>query len=141
MVNDIWAAAKTHLDPRPLTVERESPLTFLQHHRIIEDQLKGVERGTFVAGIKKDVVVTNRLGEKPQRVAIYGWHYVNGQPIQPLYVGHVDWYVDYSHGIRPVRRAMRVDGVERSFDKIITDPQLNGLISDEGVITVSRYDK
>ena len=141
MVNDIWVAAKTHLDPRPLTVERESPLTFLQHHRIIEDQLKGVERGTFVAGIKKDVVVTNRLGEKPQRVAIYGWHYVNGQPIQPLYVGHVDWYVDYSHGIRPVRRAMRVDGVERSFDKIITDPQLSGLISDEGVITVSRYDK
>jgi hypothetical protein len=66
---------------------------------------------------------------------------VNGQPIQPLYVGHVDWYVDYSHGIRPVRRAMRVDGVERSFDKIITDPQLSGLISDEGVITVSRYDK
>ncbi|HXV15904.1 MAG TPA: hypothetical protein VD758_03950 [Gemmatimonadaceae bacterium] len=141
MVNDIWVAAKTHLDPRPLTVERESPLTFLQHNRIIEDQLKGVERGTFVAGIKKDVVVTNRLGEKPQRVAIYGWHYVNGQPIQPLYVGHVDWYVDYSHGIRPVRRAMRVDGVERSFDKIITDPQLSGLISDEGVITVSRYDK
>lgn len=141
MVNDIWAAAKTHLDPRPLTVERESPLTFLQHHRIIEDQLKGVERGTFVAGIKKDVVVTNRLGEKPQRVAIYGWHYVNGQPIQPLYVGHVDWYVDYSHGIRPVRRAMRVDGVQRSFEKIVTDPLLNGLISDEGVITVSRYEK
>ena len=141
LVNDIWAAAQTHLDPRPLTVERESPLTFLQHHRIIEDQLKGVQRGTFVAGIKKDVVVTNRLGEKPQRVAIYGWHYLNGQPIQPLYVGHVDWYVDYSHGIRPVRRAMRVDGVQRSFEKIVTDPQLNGLISDEGVITVSRYEK
>ena len=141
MVNDIWAAAKTHLDPRPLTVERESPLTFLQHQRIIEDQLKGVERGTFVAGIKKDVVVTNRLGEKPQRVAIYGWHYPNGQPIQPLYVGHVDWYVDYSHGIRPVRRAMRIDGVQRSFEKILTDPHLNGVISDEGVITVSRYEK
>ena len=141
MVNDIWAAAKTHLDPRPLTVERESPLTFLQHQRIIEDQLKGVERGTFVAGIKKDVVVTNRLGEKPQRVAIYGWHYPNGQPIQPLYVGHVDWYVDYSHGIRPVRRAMRVDGVQRSFEKILTDPHLNGVISDEGVITVSRYEE
>jgi hypothetical protein len=125
----------------PLTVERESPLTFLQHHRIIEDQLRGVERGTFVAGIKKDVVVTNRLGEKPQRVAIYGWHYVNGQPIQPLYVGHVDWYVDYSHGIRPVRRVMRVDGVQSSFEKTVSDPELNGLISDEGVITVSRYEK
>ena len=61
MVNDIWAAATTHLDPRPLTVMRESPSTFLQHHRIIEEQLKGVERGTFVAGIKKDVVVTSKL--------------------------------------------------------------------------------
>src|SRR5205085_10115056 len=33
MVNDIWAAATTHLDPRPLTQEREAPQTFLQHHR------------------------------------------------------------------------------------------------------------
>ena len=141
MVNDIWAAATTHLDPRPLTVERESPLTFLQHHRIIEDQLKGIERGTFVAGIKKDVVVTNKLLEKPQRVAIYGWHYPDGKPIQPVYSGHVDWYVDYSHGIRPVRRAMRVDGAVRTFEKIMSDPLLRTLISDEGEITALRYDR
>jgi hypothetical protein len=141
MVNDIWAAATTHLDPRPLTVERESPATFLQHHRIIEEQLKGIERGTFVAGIKKDVVVTSRLSEKPQRVAIYGWHYPNGQPIQPLYTGHVDWYVDYSHGIRPVRRSMRVDGHVASFEAILSDPALRDLISDEPEITVSRYDR
>jgi hypothetical protein len=141
MVNDIWAAATTHLDPRPLTIERESPVTFLQHHRIIEDQLKGIEHGTFVAGIKKDVVVTSKLSEKPQRVAIYGWHYPNGQPIQPLYTGHVDWYVDYSHGIRPVRRSMRVDGNVVSFEKILSDSTLRVLLSDEGEITASRYDK
>jgi hypothetical protein len=141
MVNDIWAAATTHLDPRPLTIERESPLTFLQHHRIIEEQLKGVERGTFVAGIKKDVVVTNKLMERPERVAIFGWHYTNGQPIQPLYTGHVDWYVDYSHGIRPVRRWMRVDGIMQPFEKILSDPQQSVLLSDEGVIAVPRYDK
>jgi hypothetical protein len=141
MVNDIWAAATTHLEPRPLTVERESPLTFLQHHRIIEDQLKGIERGTFVAGIKKDVVVTNKLLEKPQRVAIYGWHYQNGQPIQPVYAGHVDWYVDYSHGIRPVRRAMRVDGKVMSFEQIMSDSSLRYLISDEGEIAALRYDR
>ena len=44
--------------------------------------------------------------ERPNRVAIYGWHYLNGQPIQPTYAGHVDWYIDYSHGIRPVRRRL-----------------------------------
>ena len=141
MVNDIWASATTHLDPRPLTVMRESPLTFLQHHRIIEEQLKGVGPGTFVAGIKKDVVVTSKLSEHPQRVAIFGWHYTNGQPIQPLYTGHVDWYVDYSHGIRPVRRWMRVDGTPQPFEKILKDPQLQAMLSDEGEIAQSRYDK
>jgi hypothetical protein len=141
MVNDIWAAAKTHLDPRPLTVERESPLTFFQHHKIIEDQLKGVGHDTFVAGIKKDVVVTNKLGESPHRVAIYGWHYPTGAPIQPLYTGHVDWYVDYSHGIRPVRRSMRVDGVAQPFETIARDSVLAPLLSDEGQLTVMRYEK
>jgi hypothetical protein len=141
MVDDIWAAAPTHLDPRPLTVERESPLTFLQHHRIIEDQLKGMERGTFVAGIKKDIVLTNKLLEKPQRVAIYGWHYPTGKPIQPVYSGHVDWYVDYSHGVRPVQRSMRADGVTRPFEAIMKDPQLRNLVSDEGEITALRYDR
>ncbi|MEP6509303.1 MAG: hypothetical protein ABJC63_13845, partial [Gemmatimonadales bacterium] len=141
MVNDIWTAATTHLDPRPLTEARESPLTFMQHHRIIEDQLKGIERGTFVAGIKKDVVVTSKLSEQPHRVAIYGWHYPTGAPIQPLYTGHVDWYVDYSHGIRPVRRAMLVDGRPMSFEQVLADPQLRDLLSDEGEITASRYDK
>jgi hypothetical protein len=141
MVNDIWAAATVHLDPRPLTEERESPLTFLQHHRIIEEQLEGSERGAFVAGNKKDVVVSNRLLERPDRVAIFGWHYTNGAPIQPLYAGHVDWYVDYSHGIRPVRRWMRVDGMLWPFEKILKDRQLLDLLSDEGEIAVPRYDK
>ncbi|HUQ48080.1 MAG TPA: hypothetical protein VM053_07550 [Gemmatimonadaceae bacterium] len=139
MVNDIWAASKTHLDPRPLTVERESPLTFFRHHEIIEEQLNGLERGTFVAGIKKDVVVTNRLAEAPKRVAIYGWHYPTGVPIQQVYIGHVDWYVDYSHGIRPVRRSMHVDGVVQPFEKIVKDTVLAGLLSDEGVLEVTRY--
>ncbi|MEO5904681.1 MAG: hypothetical protein ABIQ55_11750 [Gemmatimonadaceae bacterium] len=141
MVNDIWSAATTHLDPRPMTEARESPVTFLQHHRIIEEQLEGSVRGTFVAGIKKDIVVTTKLSEHPQRVAIYGWHYPTGAPIQSLYTGHVDWYVDYSHGVRPVRRWMRVDGKPVTFEKILADVLLRNLLSDEGEVTVSRYEK
>ena len=64
-----------------------------------------------------------------------------GAPIQPLYTGHVDWYVDYSHGVRPVRRLMRVDGVAEPFEKILKDPALRDLLSDEGDVTMSRYDK
>jgi hypothetical protein len=139
MVNDIWAAAPVHVEPRPLTQDRDAPATFLQHHRIIEEQLAGTGRGAFVAGIKKDVVVTNKLLERPKRVAIYGWHYLNGQPIQPVNANHVDWYVDYSHGIRPVRRWMRVDGVRRSFEAILADSTRRSLLSDEGALAVLRY--
>jgi hypothetical protein len=139
MVNDIWTAAKVHLDPRPLTQQRESPLTFLQHHQIIQGQLKETERGVFVAGIKKDVVVTNKLQEQGNRVAIYGWHYPTGVPIQPLYTGHVDWYVDYSHGIRPVRRVMSLDGAAVRFESILADSTRAQLLSDEGTIKLPRY--
>ena len=139
MVNDIWTAATVRVEPRPLTQEREAPATFLQHHGIIEEQLAGRGRRHLVAGIKKDVVVTTTLQERPNRVAIFGWHYLTGQPIQPLYSGHVDWYVDYSHGIRPVRRMMRVDGVAMPFEKIVGDSTLASLVSDEGPIPVPRY--
>ena len=141
MVDDIWAAAEVHLEPRPLTQERESPRTFLQHHRIIEEQLAQTPRGSFVAGHKKDVVVSNKLLESSNRVAIYGWHYPNGKPIQPVYAGHVDWYVDYSHGIRPVRRKLRVRGELRDFEIVMQDSTLLHLLSNEGRITTLRYDR
>jgi hypothetical protein len=53
----------------------------------------------------------------------------------------VDWYVDYSHGIRPVRRAMLVDGASRRFEDIVNDPALRDLLSDEGTGSVTRYDR
>lgn len=139
MVNDIWAAATTHVEPRPLTEAREASPTFLQHDRIIAEQLRGAPRGAFVAGHKKDVVVSNKLAERADRVAIYGWHYLTGLPIQPLYTGHVDWYVDYSHGIRPVRRTVHVDGISRSYESVLRDPLLAHLLSDEGPIAAPRY--
>ena len=139
MVNDVWAAATVRVEPRPLTKAREASETFLQHHNIIEEQLRGAARGALVAGIKKDVVVANQLRERPNRVAIYGWHYLTGQPIQPLYSGHVDWYTDYSHGIRPARRAMRVDGASITYEAILADSVLAPLLSDEGAVRVPRY--
>jgi hypothetical protein len=140
LVDEIWRAAEVKLEPRPLTQERESPGTFMDHDGIIDAQLAGVPRGAFVAGHKKDVVVSNKLLENRNRVAIYGWHQPDGKVIQPTYAGHVDWYVDYSHGIRLVRRSMRVHGAARRFEDIMKDVQLRHLISDEGEITRLRYD-
>lgn len=137
MVDDIWRQAAVKLTPEPLRQDRDVPATFLRHHLLIEQQTH--LPGSFLAGHKKDVVITNRLQERPNRVAIYGWHYLNGQPIQPLTTIHADWYVDYSHGIRPVRRSVQVDGKTLSYEEILRDPHLHVLLSDEGVIEKPRY--
>ena len=130
--DDVFAAAQVKLDPKPLTKDRDTVAAFWQHHQIIEEQLRGKPRGLLVAGIKKDVVLTNRLKEKPHKVAIYGWHYSDGRPIQTLYVGHVDWYVDYSHGVRLMSQQILVDGQSLKVSDVLRDSRLCPLLSGEG---------
>ena len=139
MVDDIYRQAAVKLEPRPLTEAREAPATFLQHHRIIEAQRAGKSLGALVAGIKKDVVLTNRLREKPGKVAIYGWHKLDGNPIQPLTTVHKDSYVDYSHGIRLVKRGVMVDGKAMDLRDVLRDPELAPLVSDGGPLTCVSY--
>lgn len=134
--DDVFDAAQVKLDPKPLTKDRDAVAAFWQHHQIIEEQLRGKPRGQLVAGIKKDVVLTNRLKEKPHKVAIYGWHYPDGRPIQSLYVGHVDWYVDYSHGVRLMSQQILVDGRPLKVDDVLKDSRLCALLSTEGPIDV-----
>jgi hypothetical protein len=111
MVDDIYKAATVRLEPVPMYALRDSAVTMYQHNLIIEGQRR--LRNGLIAGIKKDVVITGNIPRdpKPNRVAIYGWHKTDGRPIQPLYTGHVDWYVDYSHGIRLVNRTIYVDNM------------------------------
>ncbi len=139
IVDEVYRTAQVKLEPRPLTRDRESATTFLEHNRIIEAQRAGKNLGDLVAGIKKDVVVTNRLGERPNRVAIYGWHKLDGAPIQPLTIVHVNWYVDYSHGIRLIKRAALVDGKPRDIRPILYAADLTPLFSDEGPIAHPSY--
>ncbi len=83
------------------------------------------------------MVWTNRLTERAHTVAIYGWHQADGRPLQPLYVGHVDWYVDYSHGIRLLADALLVDGQPRLVDEVLANPRLCQLLSDEGPLDLA----
>jgi hypothetical protein len=138
-VDDVYKAAAVKLEPIPLTEAREAVETFVKHNALIEQQRAGKDLGLLVAGIKKDVVVTNRLGEKPNRVAIYGWHKLDGTPIQPLTIVHVNWYVDYSHGIRLMKRAVTVDGKPQDVRPVLHAADLCGLLSDEGPINFPAY--
>lgn len=60
----------------------------------------------LISGHKKDIV----LSVRGDRVAIYGWHRLNGVPIQPYSTVHGSTYYDYSHGIRLVYPLATVDG-------------------------------
>jgi hypothetical protein len=139
IVDDVYHAATVKLEPIPLTQAREAVETFVKHNDLIEQQRAGKELGQLVAGIKKDVVVTNRLGEKPNRVAIYGWQKPDGRPIQPLTIVHVNWYVDYSHGIRLMKRDVTVDGKPRDARAVMHSADFCGLLSDEGPIELPAY--
>lgn len=139
IVEEVWRRAGRKLWPQPLVDAREAPGTFLRHHRIIEEQLSGTPRATLVGGHKKDLVVTNRLREQPGRVAIFGWHKPTGEAIQPLSLVHVEAYVDYSHGVRPLARQVEIDGRAAGYEAILRDAQLHVLFSDEGPIERPRY--
>jgi hypothetical protein len=70
---------------------------------------------------------------------IYGWRQLNGQPIQPLTNVHVNWYVDYSHGVRLVKAEMQLNGKPTSIAELLEDAERCGIVSDEGVVHPPRY--
>jgi len=139
IVDAIDAQAELRLEPRPMTVDREAVKTFHDHHDIVEKQRSGNPLGLLITGIKKDVVLTPRIFEQPERLAIYGWRQLNGEPIQPLTIVHWDQYVDYSHGVRLVLNRVQLDGEEVAVTDLLADRKRCGLVSDEGPMSPPRY--
>ena len=106
---------------------------FLDYQKTIQAQravlLNAFPLGTLVAGHQKDVVLTPQLTEGSGNVAIYGWHRPNGTPIQPLYTGHAETWIDYSHGIRLVAQKVCLNGQASDVARILADPQTASLLS------------
>ncbi|HWF18614.1 MAG TPA: hypothetical protein VG754_05075, partial [Verrucomicrobiae bacterium] len=145
MVDEIYSNAIVKLAPSPIP---PSPVmgtipVFIQHNQTIREQRKlelaTHPLGALVTGHKKDVIISNRLNERRGRVAIYGWHKLDGKPIQPLTIVHKDTYADYSHGIRLVQLSLTVDGNPQTIPDVLADSVLSTLLSDEGPILNPKY--
>ncbi len=138
MVDAIYAQADVHLPPAPMppTAQMASTDYFWRHQATVEEQRvrAGQVATALSAGQKKDIVLSNRLRSKAGRVAIYGWHRPNGQPIQPLSTVHGAYYADYSHGLRLVSSTAFVNGTPYPLAEILEDPQLSQIVSGEGPI-------
>lgn len=147
MVDMIWGAAQTKVAPLPWGPPYDASMLSIAradaHNKRIEEQLSKLgKRDGIIAGHKKDIVISNALAGAPDRVAIYGWHRLNGTPIQGPQVNaksHELNYSDYSHGVRLVHPTMILDGVEQLVLNVVQDKFLWRELSDEGPLTVLRY--
>ena len=102
IVDQTFSAASLKIAPSPKKPgsTMESTDYIFEHNQTIQSQIKNLNG--LIAGHKKDLVISTRLLKKPDRIAIYGWHSSNGNPIQPLSTVHYKEYADYSHGVRLV---------------------------------------
>jgi hypothetical protein len=150
MVDQIYISAPCKLRPQPIppTAQMTTVPVFAQHNDSVRSirfpVLIQYPLGTIVGGTKKDVIISNRIYQNlnantPKPVVIYGWHQLNGLPIQPVYNGHGETYADYSHGIRLLLDSVLVDGVAKTFAQLLADPIFSVLVSDEGIITKPYY--
>jgi hypothetical protein len=132
----IFRMAPLKLTPfpyKPVGNENELVSKFAEHNAQIEKQKveAGGVNGQLIAGIKKDIILSERMAKHPDKVVIYGWHKPDGTPIQPVYGGHVDWYVDYSHGIRLINNQILIDGRPCLLTEVLSDPLLYKIFSNE----------
>jgi hypothetical protein len=136
IVDAIYAQADVHVAPQPLPASSEMRSTgySVRHDELVRAQrvAQAVSLGDLTAGDKKDLVLTNRLWSHLDRVAIYGWHMLDGKPIQSLSTVHGWRYADYSHGARLISTRVFVDGKPRSIFEIMQDGRLAGALSSEG---------
>jgi hypothetical protein len=155
MSNQIWTNAAFKMNPVsiPPSAEMITVPVFAEHNEIVRTQRVAFTNtyplGSLVAGNKKDVVVSTLIYSNlhtgvPKPVVIFGWHYQDGSPIQPLYNGHEETYADYSHGARFVQMNLTVNGNPNTVTNVLTNPTLADLLSDETVapsftIPLPRY--
>lgn len=148
MVNDIWKQSEIKLDANALTWGPPYDDSMMSTDRIrihndrINKLLVGKDHTKLMSGSKKDVVLSNTISPNNpnERVVIYGWIKLDGQPIQGLnYWSHESTYCDYSHGIRLIANDVIVNGNPMRIQDILSDTKLNTLLSDEGILTFLHY--
>lgn len=157
MSNQIWKAAANKVPPKPMSSitsningKQYNPSefvkhkltdtdSFIEHNRLIQEQLSSAKPGQLVAGHKKDIVLSNNLSDNPNRVAIHGMHDANGKAIQGASWKHDIAYRDYSHGIRLIDKNAILNGKPTLLSSILQDPKTAQLISDEGPLKFMAY--
>lgn len=137
LVDDIYINCDIKLEPVTYPRHERNTLVpkFVEHNDAIETQREtaSARLGQLVGGTKKDVVISNLIVDptRPNKVVIYGWHKLDGTPWQPLYNGHTELYVDYSHGIRLINNLTIIDSNIVNLRETLKDDNDYKIFSDE----------
>ena len=120
VVDSIYVHAHIKVAPIPMPPTNQMTILayYVRHDSLINAQLRSLGfnpgpalreglQAKIIAGHKKDLVY---IDPNSPKVAIYGWHRLNGTPIQPYSTVHHSGYYDYSHGVRPVSPEYFKDG-------------------------------
>lgn len=131
----IHQKALVKMSPKTMTPDNTMTTVpvFATHNQEIENTRipLGESLESLIVGHKKDIIIHSRLVSNPTSVIIYGWHYTSGTPIQPVYSGHSNQYVDYSHGVRIINQEVLVDGANSQIKDLLRDQAKHKLFSDE----------
>lgn len=106
LVDAIWRAADLRIDAMKM-IRRDhdgTPKTMASYEMFVSQAtLLAREIGgrpyRLLAGYAKDVVNVDGV------LGLYGWHRADGSVVQPFYSKHARGWLDYSQGLRLVRRA------------------------------------
>ena len=146
MEEQIWSNASLKMAPTPIPPSPQMTTipVMWEHNMLLQRQRKEAllqaPLGVLVAGHKKDVIVSNKIYENSSKpVVIYGWHYQNGTPIQPVYAGHSETYADYSHGIRLVQDSALINHKVHLITSVLQDAEKSALFGDEGAMEKPFY--
>jgi hypothetical protein len=146
MVDQIWKAAENKLEPIPHGEPYDSSMMSMNRYIWSDTEIKkhmvGKDLYKLTAGHKKDIIISNTLSPNNinNKQCIYGWHHLNGQPIQGKnYWSHELTYCDYAGCIRCVANDVVVNGSLMRLQDILVHPTLSKLISDEGILTFLKY--
>lgn len=146
MVDIFWKQATNKLAPMPWGPPYDSSMMsndrLIKQNEKIESFIKKnkIDCSKLTAGHYKDVVISVQMNTNHDHVGIYGWHQLNGDPIQGLnFHSHELTYADYSHSVRLTSINCELNDQPYDLRKILQDPALCHLVSSEGPLTVLQY--
>lgn len=116
IVDATWQQAAMHLEPHPRQFA-DGPLMmsvdeWIAYAASVEFDAGPAPCAQLIAPLGKDYVMVPALRTRPNQCAIYGWHRLDGRPIQPVFLEHEATYADYSHAPRVVSRHVERDDGE-----------------------------